>query len=495
MKPTNTKIPPCNPISSNCVIWQGPDIECIGLCKGDTVSDVIAKLATELCEILKQLDVTTLDLQCLGVPGCPPKDFQTFLQLIIDKICEQNNIPAVPVAQCPDCLVTVAPCFETLNQAGDVINQLQLVDYVKAIGQKVCLLIDSINTLSSAVTGIGNRVAPTTTTTTTEIPQIRPTCVLPSVPTDITAVVSELEKQFCNLQGAIGTPTSLYAAISKECNGLGALSRLSGSGTMSTITGWITTETTLADNYNNLWLTICDMRAAIQYIKANCCPTCCDDLEIDFSATLVGTTIKLFINGTVPIGFTECSAGGTQFTIADQSGNYITVTVPVIANLNSPTGFPVSIGSTPLNPADNFTITAIFCIQPIDLTSSCSQCQTPLSYVLVNTANCPAVTFSSTYSTITYNFTHPGGAYTYIVELWNNTLTSVIASQTIPLPAVGPVSGTFSGLAIGTQYKVRVKVVIGLNTTTCGFVQTETLPDPCPAATDVSIIFDYVPTT
>jgi len=495
MKPTNTKIPPCNPISSNCVIWQGPDIPCIDLCKGDTVSDVIHKLATELCTIMEQLDMSTIDLQCLGVPGCPPKDFQTFIQLLIDKICEQNSITPTTVAGCPDCLVTVAPCFETTNQAGDVVNQLQMVDYVKAIGQKVCLLVDSINSLSSAVTGIGNRVAPTTTTITTPIPQVTPQCVLPSVPTDISAVVTELEKQFCNLQSAIGSPSSLFAAITKECNGLGSLSRLSGSGTMSSITGWITTETTLADNYNNLWLTVCDMRAAIQYIKANCCPTCCDDLEIDFTATLEATTIKLFINGTVPIGFQECSTSGTLFTIADQSGNYITQYVPVISNLNSATGFPINIAATPLNPADNFTITAIFCIQPIDVTSSCSQCQTPLNYTLVNTGNCPSVTFSSTYTSITYNFTHPGGAYTYVVELWNNSLTTVIASQTIPLPAAGLVTGTFSGLTIGTQYKVRVKIVIGLNTTTCGFLQTETLPDPCPAAEDVFIVFNYVETT
>ena len=41
----------CNPISSNCVIWQGPDIDCgsnFKICNGDTVSDVVANLAAEL---------------------------------------------------------------------------------------------------------------------------------------------------------------------------------------------------------------------------------------------------------------------------------------------------------------------------------------------------------------------------------------------------------------------------------------------------------------
>ena len=58
---------PCSPISSNCVIWQGPDIPCIGICNGDTVSDVVGKLGEELCNILDAScqcnpDISGLDL-------------------------------------------------------------------------------------------------------------------------------------------------------------------------------------------------------------------------------------------------------------------------------------------------------------------------------------------------------------------------------------------------------------------------------------------------
>ena len=45
MIPTdNGSTQPCSPLSSNCVVWQGPDIPCIDICNGDTVSDVIANL-------------------------------------------------------------------------------------------------------------------------------------------------------------------------------------------------------------------------------------------------------------------------------------------------------------------------------------------------------------------------------------------------------------------------------------------------------------------
>ena len=69
MKPLNLDNSPCSPISSNCVIWQGPDIPCIKLCTGDTVSDVIHKLAIELCNIMDLLDVNGYDLSCFDLVG------------------------------------------------------------------------------------------------------------------------------------------------------------------------------------------------------------------------------------------------------------------------------------------------------------------------------------------------------------------------------------------------------------------------------------------
>ena len=52
MIPTNANNPQnCDPISSNCVIWQGPDIECVNICNGDTVSTVVAAMANLLCQL------------------------------------------------------------------------------------------------------------------------------------------------------------------------------------------------------------------------------------------------------------------------------------------------------------------------------------------------------------------------------------------------------------------------------------------------------------
>ena len=62
MLPTksNTADQGCSPVSSNCVIWQGPDLSCINLCNGDTISSVVYKVATDLCTIKTSFDLTSL---------------------------------------------------------------------------------------------------------------------------------------------------------------------------------------------------------------------------------------------------------------------------------------------------------------------------------------------------------------------------------------------------------------------------------------------------
>ena len=61
----NDKKKGCITTSSECVIWQGPNISCINLCTGDTISTVVATLAEELCSILNQLDVDA-NIDCIA---------------------------------------------------------------------------------------------------------------------------------------------------------------------------------------------------------------------------------------------------------------------------------------------------------------------------------------------------------------------------------------------------------------------------------------------
>jgi hypothetical protein len=94
-RPININKETCSPVSSNCVIWQGPDIPCLNLCKGATITEVVYELATEFCNLYAQFDPTGYNYDCLNIEGCPPETFKDLFQILINRVCSiLNNQPS-----------------------------------------------------------------------------------------------------------------------------------------------------------------------------------------------------------------------------------------------------------------------------------------------------------------------------------------------------------------------------------------------------------------
>lgn len=270
MKPLNLDNSPCSPTSSNCVIWQGPDLACIKLCKGDTVSDVVAKLAAELCTILDQLNVNNYDLTCFNSSACPPVDFQALIQFLINHICALEGVTPntnPSTSTCPDCVVSIAPCFIIGSQ-----TTMQLTDYVQMIGERVCDLITTIDGLQIQIDNIDNRVtvlenAPRETFT---LPSITVACTLsPTVlggsayPIDtvLNALVNDPTNGYCSLIDATGLGADLFSAVSSQCitSTTPTLSNPPVPFGTEYLGTWVATPTTIADAITNLWIVVCDM--------------------------------------------------------------------------------------------------------------------------------------------------------------------------------------------------------------------------------------------
>lgn len=270
MKPLNLDNRPCSPISSNCVIWQGPDLPCIELCKGDSISDVVAALATELCTILDQTNVSNYDLSCLGITACGPKDIQALIQLLIDKICELQGVTpddTKGTGACPDCVVTVAPCFRTGN-----ITTMQLLDYVQMIANKVCNLIDQITTINSQINEILIRLEELENTVVPEtpIPSFTLSCSINTLATGSTQQINIILQQFinnvwCPFYAAMGNTNDLINAVNAICIDDTDL-QLSTGTPFSANSNWIQSGSynTVADAINNIWIALCDI---YNYVK------------------------------------------------------------------------------------------------------------------------------------------------------------------------------------------------------------------------------------
>jgi hypothetical protein len=279
MKPLNLDNSPCSPVSSNCVIWAGPNIPCIKLCIGDTISDVTFKLATELCTILDYLNVDNYDLSCFNLASCQPNDFQELLQFLINRICALENIEPGSVVTTTvgvntrytgvtDYLMTAAPCF-----GGGTVA---LVDYIDQIANRICNIITELSIINSGLNSLDIRV---TTLETAPVPSfIIPSFILQCnigtiIPVlaagstqDIDVVVSRfINEEWCPYKAVLDTSTNISNAITSQCilgtDDSEAL-KYSAPGTQMQVAypAYVASPTTLADAINNLWIALCDLR-------------------------------------------------------------------------------------------------------------------------------------------------------------------------------------------------------------------------------------------
>ena len=313
MKPLNLDNRPCSPISSNCVVWQGPTLDCIELCNGDTISDVVAKMAEELCTLLDQTNVDNYDLTCLGITACGPKDFQALIQLLIEKICELYNLPidgTKSEGACPDCPVTVASCLRETD--ANLPVTMQLVDYVQMLASKICSLIDAIGDLQDQINSLNIRVTilEEATPPSFTLPNLTVICDLgasvnispgttvnPSVSRTIDivldALINDSTNGYCIYTATLGPVSQLLTAISRKCI-LDGTDRLSGSGTYGSLSGWVPDASydTVADAINNIWLVLCDVFNYVESISINVEDTNSIDLTVTsgvISANIVDT--------------------------------------------------------------------------------------------------------------------------------------------------------------------------------------------------------------
>jgi hypothetical protein len=502
MKPLNSNNrQACSQItSSNCVRWNGPDIECLNLCYGESVSDVVYKLGVELCALLDALNIANYNdlLQdCPALDVCEPLDFQGLIRFILEKICTVEAIETVQEEQARTLstlssgmnalnFIQMADCFQYLNSTGDTVKFSSVTEYVRAIGEKVCLLVAQISIVNNTLSNHSQRIedlekepAPVL-----EMPQLTPSCVLPSTLVDMDVLLAEVESQFCQLRASTGTSQDIFDNIVLQPNSLNTDNQLCVSSPMSSIADWNPTVTTLAESIGNAWLSIMDIRCAIKNIQLNCCPGGCEDINLSLLVTINSGTMRFYISGTVPSDFEEINPLGTMFTISDTLGNSTTTTFKILDYLNSGY-YTLAVGTTPLSIGSDMTIFS----QPylIDNTNNIS-CQSILSYDVINSVSCPAVTMIPLYTGVSVSFIPTVGSISVSVELWSSDASTLLANNVHVITSPTLTVSSFSGLTNNTNYKIRLAITpTGSTTTTyCTYNSFTTLPLPCSAATGVS---------
>jgi|TARA_R100000084_G_C4655439_1_gene152564 hypothetical protein len=477
MIPTNNNTPsPCNPISSNCVIWQGPDISCINLCNGDTVSDVVAALAEKLCEIIDQAcacdpDLTGLELKCALPQAGMPDTFVETLQAIIDYMC--NITPGssdVVVVELP-------PCLRYTDNLGNIVSQLPLTDWADLVNNKICDIINAISIINQNITNLENRVAilescvlPCTPAQAPDF-DIIPQCILPSTTAvPVSTLVLAIEIAFCNLRDVVGTVTEVTSAIAAQCL-TPTMSSLSGSGAnYGSLPGWIMTPNTLAGSHINQWIAICDLYTAVSDIQQNCCDDSgCDGVDFKYSYILedsngdgIPDALKLGFSGsTIPVGYADCG-GTTTITVTDAAGQ--TVSQNAIITTLASSGAYVSIALGTLNVLSSLTVSIPFCV-----TNGTNQCADTQSLIIPGNVPCPTLIVTQAATDIITSWTSPISAgSTFEIDAVDSLSGVSLGSATInALGGMNTYNHTFAGASPGSTYIISLNIIVNGAITAC----------------------------
>jgi hypothetical protein len=356
--------------SSSSILWEGEDLQCIKVCTGDMVSDIVYKLALELCAVKSAYDLKDTDLKCI-VDSCiscpePAKTLKIILQLIINKVCAIDAIIQTlsgATTAVDEKIITLANCFLPLSNAdGDPITKLAHSDYTRLIASMVCNHNSRLNgvetrtsTLEAEYNALVNQISGLAA-----VPLVSPRCVAQTnSPIAVTAAWELLETQFCELRTSLGLPGEISQAAGRQLTNLGGLPKLAGNGTMSTITGWKNTISTAADSISNLWLTLNDIRGAVQYMSDNCCKVNCDSIKVDFDIKLNDTrtiaTLFFAAKSKIPTGFTDGDVLGNKITITDTAGAVFETYIKVANEAANIEGFAMDLSGSPLDANSDYT--------------------------------------------------------------------------------------------------------------------------------------------
>jgi hypothetical protein len=495
----------CDNISSNCVVWQGPDIACINLCSGDTISEVTAKIATKVCDIITNGVISNpslagLDLTCLNISGTTPTTLVPVLQAMVTQICLNITSSNTPVGSTLP-IMTLPKCLEYNDANGNPVTQLRLDLFATLIAQQVCTNLSSINLINSTLTSYSNRldvleacVLPCSGAV-TEV-QIIPTCVSNiGQLTNVSIVVQALESAYCTLVGGTGTVAQMNLAIGQSSITSASPTRNNSAATYSSISGWNSTPTTLAQSLQNAWVVIDDLYAAVGNIQTNCCASGCTGVTFAYTNTTStagnGTISSVnfdFTGSTIPNTFTD-SAGFSLITLTDALGASLSSVVSVSSLQNNSSGFNFPTPS-PFNTQQDFTVQVSFSVT--DGVDTCTSDQTSQLKGLVP---CPLNIAAGSVTTtgVVVTFTNSlGTTAVYLIEIIDVSTNQVTTSVTVNNPPAS-ISESLSGLTANTAYKIRVTTTFGGATQICPTVNFSSITNnaPCGNGMDVAFVVDY----
>lgn len=308
-------------LSNECVVWQGGDVLCLGICNGDKLSEAEKAIADKVCEIATDMDLSQVDIGCV-LDKCRStsndKSLVTLIQILFDnQCCLKDLIDEISGGDSSDGVPNLnLRCLRKLDDFGNEIPQNEL-QVLQTIVNQVCQNVTDIaairinvNSLQTQVDDLAGVLVPNPE------PNIS-TCLTTGLRPS-SQVLPLVADEVCSIKQTIGTAEQIASALSRQCE--------NANEQYITKPGWEQAVTSMAQTVNNLWIVLCDVKARVETIENNCCKITCKSIKLGFgvipSPDAKAITLKFSEKaGTdIPPGFTDC---GSVVTITDHLDNSV----------------------------------------------------------------------------------------------------------------------------------------------------------------------------
>lgn len=225
---SNNKYTTPKSLSSNDVMWNGPDLGCIGLCTNDTISDVQAKIAIKLCEFMEEFDLSEIDLKCL-YDACeicpdPEKNITNVFRLLINSFCElKAKVDALGNSNSGDegLLEVNMRCLAILDGAGNILNDNTNSSIIQSVIDEVCTHRNQIALLNNKTSSLQQQIDAIPPPVPPILPQVDSACLFTGT-RELSIAHDLLDTAFCQTRTTLGLPSIVVTNISKQCPDLTA---------------------------------------------------------------------------------------------------------------------------------------------------------------------------------------------------------------------------------------------------------------------------------
>lgn len=389
MTPTNSnRTTPCTDTStSTCTTWTGSSIPLLGIVSGQTMTDTLYRVACQVVETMREIDLSDMDLSCLidKTPILPEnKNVRLIFQLLLDNQCTLKTLidqAGGSSSITPDIVVNMK-CLKVFDAFGNEIPQ-DLNAALQSLVNQVCTNTTDITTLKGTVINLQNQID--------NIPVVPPyteptiiTCITPT-PKGVSSQLPLVTQDYCNYKNAVGQITDVQEAIARQPQGLNTQ--------LGTTDGWILNPQNLSQSENNAWLTISNLLSRIANIENNCCKVTCKDITLAMLVTVntdgdaITVNFSTFLGTSIPAGFTD--TGDSVLTITDKNNNFVQYPILVSEDANQgPFSFNGLDTSSPLTASVSAS-----------LSSGTLTCQKCVAKLFVPGSACPVCLINGTGTT------------------------------------------------------------------------------------------------